>query len=449
MRWDLQSDRAAELTTAEQAAAAIFAEALTGCDVDRALREIVPPGTAAGAWDAAKVRRLLVIAMGKGAARMLEALFRRDDLVGERRVAGVLVATQKPMSLPEGIRFFPGAHPSPARSSFDAAQAILQMLKGEPASEETLCVFLISGGASAMVELPWAEEIGVAETVELYRELVLSGAPIQEINCVRKHFSRVKGGRLAQAARHLSQLTLLMSDVPENEVDALASGPTLADRSTMAECRAVLETYGLRPRLPVAVTRFFDEEMEETPKPGEVPGSAVMLLSPTDLERAASRAAARREYTVVIDCECDGVDYRRTAEMLLERFRELRREAERVCLISVGEALVQVPWMYGDAMGGRNQHTALYLATRLEERDRGMAMLSCGSDGVDGNSVAAGAVVSLEMRDGMEPEAWERTSGDALREFRSFRFLQSLGRTIETGPTGLNLRDLRILLADV
>ena len=391
------------------------------------------------------VRRLVLIAMGKAAAAMLHAVLQRADITEERTVIGVLIAPERPAWLPASIEYVRGGHPTPDASSRRAASTILHLLRNEPPSDETLCLFLISGGASAMVEMPLDRSISLDDTAAFHRALVHSGATIAQINALRKHFSAVKGGRLAIAAQHLQSLTLLVSDVPPDHLDAVGSGPTLPDRSTVADCRRILEEYGLRELLPHRVQTFFgNDALPETPKPNELSSRTLLLLSQADLAQAAAHAAADHGYVAMVDDTPDDWPAADAAQYLMDRFRALRREHGRVCLVSTGEVLVRVPTeLQGRACGGRNQHFVLECAMRLTSDDGELAILSCGSDGVDGNSTAAGAVIA--SADFRSHEAQSRAR-EALASFESNSLLRRMGAPIETGPTGLNLRDLRLFL---
>ena len=390
-------------------------------------------------------RRVLIVGMGKGAGTMLRAVLHRADLVEGRQIAGVLVAPELPEGLPATIEYVPGGHPVPDANSRRAASAILRLLRQEPASDGTLCLFLISGGASAMVELPLDPSIGLEDTAAFHRALVHSRAPIAHINALRKHFSAVKGGRLALEARHLRTLTLLMSDVPAGSLDALGSGPTLPDPSTVADCRRLLHTYRLDEQLPPQVRRFFeDPDLPETPKPEDLERRDLLLLSQADLAEAAAAAATARGYSASIDNTPDDWPAADAAQYLLERFRQLRATHGRVCLVSTGEVLVELPpALQGEALGGRNQHFVLECAARFLPEEAPFSVLSCGSDGVDGNSSAAGGVVG--SADFLQADMQRRTQ-EALATFSSNPLLRRMGSVVETGPTGLNLRDLRIVL---
>jgi glycerate 2-kinase len=460
-------------------ACTIFEQTLASCNIEQAVAlkigVVERDGNGSlllaglGTIDLARFRHLRIIALGKAAPAMLEAFLPRLPLPRECDLAGVLISSLHPRNLPDHFEFFAGGHPMPNDASFAGARAVLRMLQAvsEFASrgEDTLSLFLVSGGASAMMELPLDAEISLADTILFNGALVYSGASIREINCVRKHFSAVKGGRLAIAAGGAACLSIFVSDVPSGHLDTIASGPTLPDTSTVEECHEIIHRYNLLDRFPESVRRFFTSStLPETPKPQEFTAQTFTLLDANDLAEAARKQAGQLGFHAIIDNTCDDWDYRAAAEYLLGRLRDLRQENARVCLISVGEVAVPLPNPGAgnphvtSSVGGRNQHLALYTATLLQPSDEPIAVLSAGSDGVDGNSVAAGAVVSAQTlhaaRVGVQsgddaPDNYLHTEAQtALQQFGSYSFFQNAGGTIMTGPTGNNLRDLRILLAE-
>jgi hydroxypyruvate reductase len=439
-------------------ARSLFDVALAECSVERAFeRKLRVVADAAGerlevqggkAIALNRLRRLRIVAVGKAAAAMLQSLLAQLPLVPICELRGVLIAPERSANLPATIQYFCGGHPVPNEASFAGARAVLAMMRElEGASpDETLCIFLLSGGASAMMELPLDEAISLDDTVELHRALVHSGASIVEMNCVRKHFSAVKGGRLALAAGRAQTLSLLVSDVPLAHLDALASGPTISDSTTVAQCRQILARYSLLDRFPASVRRFFAApDLAETPKPAELTARICKLVDSDAMAEAARAEAERLGFHAIIDNHCDDWPYAAAADYLLQRLRKLRRDHSRVCLISAGEVTVRVDASFANARGGRNQHLALYLATQLRPEDAPIAILSAGSDGIDGNSSAAGAVVDEDTIDGEEARA---SALRALAEFDSSSWLSGAGATVVTGSTGHNLRDLRILLAE-
>jgi hydroxypyruvate reductase len=436
----------------------LFEQALDECSIERAfdrklrvvadaegVRLLVEGGDAI-ALD--RLRRVRVVAVGKAATAMLNTLLSRFAFPPSCELQGVLIAAGRPANLPATIQYFCGGHPLPNEASFVGARAALAMLHTlrDVSTDDTLCIFLLSGGASAMMELPLDDAIPLDDTVAFHRALVHSGASIVEMNCVRKHFSAVKGGRLALAAGAAQTLSLLVSDVPPAHLDALGSGPTVGDSSTVAECREILARYGLMERFPAPVRRFFaSAELPETPKPGELTTRVCKMLDSDDLAEAARSHAERLGFHAVIDNACDDWSYDAAADYLLKRLRELRRQHSRACLISAGEVAVRVEAAGASTRGGRNQHFALYMATRLRPEDGPVAVLSAGSDGIDGNSDAAGAIIDEHT---IDCSATRESALRALAEFDSSTWLSAVGATIVTGPTGHNLRDLRILLTD-
>ncbi len=437
----------------------IFDRALADCSVEQAVaRHVSVRGKTLHVGeetiDLGEIQRVRVVAVGKAARTMLIALLQQRTLPAQCDLAGVLIAPEGspslPSQLPNGFRFFAGGHPSPNQASFAGARAALAMLKELPqdAPEKTLCFFLISGGASAMMELPLDPSISLADTVNFHRALVGSGASITEINCVRKHFSAVKGGRLALATGNAICRSMLISDVPAGCEDALGSGPTVPDSSTVAECKEILERYRLLAQFPASVRQFFESDaLPETPKPEVLHAQASVLLSAQALAEAAAKNAEAQGYLAVIDNRCDEWEYKAAAHYLLDRLRNLRVEHPAVCLISAGEVSVSLP-MNGShgsviGLGGRNQQFALYAATLLRPEDDPIAILSAGSDGIDGNSPAAGAVVDRATLAGCNPGAIAR----ALERFDACPFLVDRKAAIMIGPSGNNLRDLRILIA--
>jgi len=273
---------------------------------------------------------------------------------------------------------------------------------------------------------------------------VHSGAPIAEINAVRKHLSAVKGGRLALAASPAHQLSLLVSDVPDSIPDALASGPTMPDPTTVEDCNRIVEKYDLLKQFPATTRELFERHaLDETPKSDDLAFHRArwwpILSNQTAIEEA-SVAAERAGFLVHVDNSCDDWDYKRASDYLLKRLRELRKQFSPVCLISGGEVTVKVT---NGGIGGRNQQFALECAAKIV--DENITVLSAGTDGVDGNSIAAGAVADGSTIERSKAKGLDARA--ALDNFDAYPFFSALGDTIEIGPTGNNLRDLRILMA--
>ena len=387
--------------------------------------------------------RVVLIAMGKAAGTMTRAFLHAAGQFA-KRFEGVVVAPQLVELEKARFRVYHGGHPLPNAASAEAAGDILLTL--ERLTEKDLVVFLVSGGGSAMVEQFLEPAISVEVMAATHKALVESGAPIAAMNSVRKHLSAVKGGRLAAAAAPAEQVTVFVSDVPEGQLDALSSGPTMPDGSTVEEVYRIAEEYGLAARFPSVVAEMIARRsLVETPKAGDeifARSRWSVLLDSASLEETAAVRARELGWHVEIDNRCDDWSAERAAGYLVERVSELRRVQERVCLLTAGEVTVKVPQgVKGN--GGRNQHFALLCAELIAGKK--IEVLSAGSDGVDGHSSAAGGVV-----DGTTV-ARANAAGYPVRAalgcFDSNDLLAMLGDAVVTGPTGNNLRDLRILLA--
>jgi hydroxypyruvate reductase len=420
----------------------IFAHALAECSVEKAFERNI--GCDRGVlriaddlYDLRAYGRVYIVSIGKAAHTMVDALTAR---VGP--LEGIVVAPITPEPFQPGFEYFRGGHPLPNADSVKAARAILAGLDAQ--NDASLVIFMISGGGSALCEKPIDDSISLQDVIATNKALVLSGAPIARINAIRKHLSAVKGGRLALAAGRAQQVSILISDVPENALDSLASGPTMPDSTTVDDCYKIAREYGITPLLPPPVRLLFDRHLlEETPKsdnPAFAHSRWWPVLSNATAVNAAVLFAASNGYAVEIDNSCDDWDYARAADYLLDRLRTLRKGVSRACIISGGEVTVQVK---DGGRGGRNQHFALHCATHIAGED--ITILSAGTDGIDGVSDAAGAVV-----DGSTVERAHAAGCDpqrALERFDSFPLFDAIGDAIITGPTGTNVRDLRILLA--
>jgi len=422
----------------------MFDRALLECSIPHAFsRQVLYDGgqlrIGNDVYDLGSFERVLVVSIGKAGHTMAEAL---SNIVGSG-LAGIIDCPNAPPAQLFGFRYFRGGHPLPNEDSLRAGDGILRLVAGS--SPRTLVLFLISGGASAIAEKPISTGISLADVIETYKALVHSGAPIAEINAVRKHLSALKGGRLARAAAPAYQASILVSDVPEDSLDALASGPTMPDTTTVADCQAIVERYKLMERFPESVRRLFEGGMlEETPKQGDPAferSRYTTVLSNATATNAGVENAALGGFAVEVDNSCDDWDYQRAADHLLRRLRELRHGVSRACLISGGEVTVKVAANSG--VGGRNQHFALYCAQQIVGEN--ITVLSAGTDGIDGNSEAAGAVVDGTTVERATQHGFNVAA--ALAQFDAFPLLDAIGDAIITGPTGNNVRDLRILLA--
>lgn len=432
------------------AARRIFADAMQQVDVAAAVRSrILLDATTLRLADAALARSavdsVLLIAMGKAAVPMYAAAAEALDSIN---IGGIVVAPADtlPAFLP-GARLMPGTHPMPTALSLQAADTLLEALA--TVTSRTAVLFLVSGGASAMVEKPLCPAMSLEDVQGFSRALVGSGLGITAMNTLRKHLSAVKGGRLAVvAAAAAVQCTLLVSDVPAASPDAIGSGPSLPDSTTVANCRALLQPVNA-PVLPASVVRWFRSPLlPETPKPDHPAFSRAhweVVLSSEHLVKAAKHAAEVHGYYTVVDNSCDDWEYRSAARHLLDHASRLARQEQRpVCLISVGEVGVSLDGTPGE--GGRNQQFALWCAQVLNDTGRSITVLSAGTDGVDGGSTAAGGV--CDETTVTRATTLGYSARESLLHFNASPLLHAVGDAVRTGPTGNNLRDVRLLLIE-
>jgi glycerate 2-kinase len=433
----------------KQLARQIFLETLAAIDIPAAMqRKLWREGDVLHCGDEVVVdlrafERVCLIAIGKAAHAMVEGLV--PVIPDNLKLQGVVSAPTSPRNVLPCIDYFVGGHPIPNLESWKAAEAILALLK--TCDQRSLVFFLLSGGGSALAELPFDSKQTLEDMQQLYSALVTCGAPIGEIGKVRRHLSAVKGGRLAEAAGAATKITLAVSDVPAKQEAALASGPTLPDPTTVEDVQIVLTEYRLRTRLPPTVRQWIDEgRMPETPKTGDPAfwnAHFSLLLGMDDLFHPAHRAAEAKGCLTCCDNTTDDWPVEKAATFLLAQLDELRtmHSGQRVAVISDGEVSSPVS---GDGIGGRNSAFVLACVERIARRK--VAVLSAGTDGIDGNSPAAGAVADGETL------ARARTLGmdvmEACGRSDAYNFFLRLDDAIVTGPTGNNLRDLRVLIAE-
>src|SRR5215468_1428005 len=394
--------------------------------------------------DLTRFNRVIAIAIGKAGIPMARAV---EEVLGDR-ISGGLVATnaiigQSPRPLPVIV----GGHPLPNAGSLEAAAKALEILRVNDA-RETLVLFLISGGGSALFEKPIDDAITLDDLQTINRVLVGCGAVISEMNVVRRFLSAVKGGRLAAAAPCSRQVSLYVSDVNSDDLSTVSSGPTLPSPATRADFDRIVERYDLLDKFPSHISALIAG--------GELP----------DLPRANAEVDHRRSHRLLLDNRKALLEAKRIAESdfgcvveiaedlvegeveemagaHIERVSALRkrRPGELVCLLSGGEVICPVR---GNGQGGRNQEFVLRAAMRLHAIEN-IVVLSAGTDGIDGNSLADGAIADGDtVRRGM---AMKAPPNIFCANSDSFNFFKALGDAIITGPTGNNVRDVRILIS--
>jgi len=417
---------------------AIFDAAVARAHPDRAL---------AGQLPAPPAGRVVVLAAGKAAAAMAVATERfyldETGLAPERLIG--LATTRHGYGLPtRRIAVVEAGHPVPDEAGLKAADDTLRLAAG--AGADDLVLVLLSGGGSANWIAPVAG-VGFAQKQQVTRALLRSGAPIGEINTVRKHLSRIKGGRLARAAAPARLVTLAISDVPRDEPTAIASGPTVPDPTTLADARAIVARYGLA--VGEAVSRALADEANETCKPGDPAfdkASFTIIARPRDALDAALTAARAAGFEAVdLGGDLEG-EAREVAAAHAARAREALGQGRRVALLSGGELTVTVT---GKGRGGPNQEYALALAQALRDT-AGIAALAADTDGADGGAGhptdPAGAVIDGRTFAAMHAQGLDAAA--FLADNDATGFFEITGDLLITGPTRTNINDLRVILVD-
>ena len=401
-------------------------------------------------FDLSSSRPIYAVALGKAAGPMAAAI---DAILGDQLTAGVASIAPPAQPISRRWRIFLGGHPLPNRESLEAARAALTLLR-EADERRALVLFLVSGGGSAMMEWPRDELISLEDLRTANLVLTTCGATIAEINAVRRAFSAIKGGRLSDAAPHTDQVTLIISDTNSGDEMNVASGPTIPQPQTdELELWTIITKYELGTRLPASIIHAIrkaiaQREVQDT-------GSRALrrhyvLLNNSDAVQAAAVKARACGFSTQIASDIVEQRIEEGCAELVRRLCERRRDHYRVCLISGGE--FGCP-KRGDGQGGRNAETALRCALEFEaqglsrpaEASPHVLALSMGTDGIDGNSPAAGAISDDTTL------ARARIAGLDARDFLersdSYTFFRLLGDAIITGPTGTNVRDLRVLLS--
>lgn len=446
-----------EAGTTQQPLAEIFSAALAAADPYRAVLAAVRVEeghlvVGGAAWDLADYDRIIVTGAGKATGRMALAV---EELLGRRISAGLVIVKQGHKAPLHSIEQLESSHPVPGEAGVAGTRRVLDML--HDADERTLVICLLSGGASALLVDP-VEGVTLQDKQRTTGMLLNAGASIGELNAVRKHLSAVKGGRLAQAAFPAQVLTLILSDVIGDRLDVIASGPTAPDESSFDYAWAVVEKYGLQEKLPPRVRYYLKRGLAgleaETLKAGAAcfERTQNVIVGGIGLALAAAAEKARQLdfVTEIMDAELQG-EARDAARRLARRTHATlaaMRAGERRCLLWGGETTVTV---HGTGRGGRNQELALAFALEIEGV-AGVSLLSAGTDGTDGPTDAAGAMVDGETaararRAGLDPVEYLEDN-DSWHFFRRLDELSGGHSHLRTGPTGTNVMDIQIVLCE-
>ena len=389
--------------------------------------------------------RILVVGAGKAVAPMARAV---EDLLGDRISDGVIVVKDEHGLPLKKIKVCEAGHPVPDKRGVKGTEEILSLV--EKGGERDLIICLISGGGSALLIAP-VQEVSLADKQNATKLLLACGATIHEFNTVRKHLSRVKGGRLAQMAYPASVASLILSDVVGDDLDVIASGPTVPDSSTFQDAEQILKSYGIWEQLASSVCNHIEKgssgQIADTPKSDDTvfqQCSQVMVGTNLQALEAAAKAAERLGYRpLILSSKVEG-EAREVAKFYTAIAKELLGSENPlkppVCVLCGGETTVT---LQGDGRGGRNQEFALAAALAIEGLDN-IVVLSGGTDGTDGPTDAAGAIadgttLARARENGLDPK-------DFLQRNDSYSFFQKLDDLIMTGPTRTNVMDIYLLL---
>ena len=384
------------------------------------------------------IGRTIVVGAGKAAAKMARTV--EDNWQGA--LEGLVVTRYGHTVECDRIEVVEAAHPVPDAAGEAGAKRIIELVSS--AEEEDLVLCLISGGASALLSLP-GDGLTLRDKQNVNRDLLRSGASISEINCVRKHLSAIKGGRLATSAAPARILTLAISDVPGDDPAVIGSGPTVPDATTYADARGVFDKYKITP--PESVVRCLLTSADETPKPGDSRlqnSECVLIATPQMSLDAASAIAAKHGITPVVLGDAIEGEAREVAIVMAGIARQMARRGQPALapsvLLSGGETTVTVR---GTGRGGRNTEFLLALAVALEG-EPGVWGLAVDTDGIDGTEDNAGAIVTPDTlvdaeKAGLDPK-------NMLTDNDGYSFFQTLDQLIKTGPTLTNVNDFRAIL---
>ena len=417
---------------------AIFDAAVAAAHPDTILAQHLPPPPSG---------RVIVLAAGKGAAAMAAAAERHyldDNGLAPGRLTG-LATTRHGHGVPtRRVKVIEAGHPVPDEAGLKAADATLAL--AATATRDDLLLVLISGGGSANWIAP-AEGVSFAQKQQVNRALLRSGAPIGEINIVRKHLSRIKGGRLAEAGRQAQIVTLAISDVPHDDPAAIASGPTVPDPTTLADARAIVARYDLA--VDEAVRQALNDPRNESRKPGDAAFARArfeLIARPRKSLDAAIKVAREAGYDIIdLGADLEG-EARDVAQAHVEMALQARKNGKRVAIVSGGELTVTVR---GKGRGGPNQEYALALAKHLAGIEN-ISAIAADTDGADGGAGSAtdpaGAIIDAHTFAAMAGQKLDPAA--YLADNNATAFFEATGDLLITGPTLTNVNDVRVILID-
>lgn len=396
-------------------------------------------------FDLSKFQNIFVTGAGKAGAPMAAAM---EDILGNRITDGTIIVKYGHRCKTSKIRLMEAGHPIPDQNGQNGANAVMETVRR--ASSNDLVICLISGGGSALLPLP-GNGLSLKDKQDTMQILLDCGATIHEVNTIRKHISMIKGGRLAETAFPASVIAMILSDVVGDNLDVIASGPTVPDPSTFQDCLHIIEKYKLFEQLPSVLTEFIHAgikgDRKETPK-GDSPvfekTNSIIVGSNMDAIREAEKKAIETGYNTLILSSMIQGETRHVASVHTAIAKEIRKTSLPIpapaCILSGGETTVT---MRGNGKGGRNQEFALAAAMDIAEEEN-MLIMSGGTDGTDGPTDAAGAYADTDtlkraLSLQMDPLSF-------LNNNDSYHFFEKTKDLLITGPTNTNVMDLRIML---
>lgn len=389
--------------------------------------------------------RIHVLGAGKGAVSLFNGL---EMLLGDRIHGGIIVSIEAHAFSHPRVKFYPGTHPVPGPGSLAAGEAVARYIKSDVGKKD-LVIFLLTGGASSLLVLPYPP-LRLEDKTNVTRLLLASGAEIDEMNCVRKHLSLLKGGRLAEMISPAAVVSFILSDVIDSPPDAVGSGPSVGDSTSFADAAAVIQKYGLEKAAGAKVMDFLQKgtagKIADTPLPGAgifsrnrhfILGDNLTALT------AARQAAGSMGIPAYILTSADRGEASEAAKVYAAVVKEIMRSGSPfpapVLLLSGGEFTVTIK---GKGKGGRNQEFILAMLKELKGVTHPFSILSMGTDGIDGPTDAAGAWIDEHTIS--KANAKKLDIGSFLKENNSYEFFDRVGGLLRTGPTGTNVMDIRL-----
>ena len=387
--------------------------------------------------------RIFPVAVGKASVEMMNGLldYLKENYQSKIYKRPIVVSNPQEMTSPHDFTHIVSSHPTPDASSLNAAKVVLDYIN--QSSDTDLAIFLISGGGSSLLSLP-ADGVSLDDKVVLTQLLLASGCNINEINTVRKHVSQIKGGRLNSAALPSKSISLLISDVINDDLSSIASGPTVADASTFHDAINILNKYKIFENCPESIQNHLNHGAEnsdmETPKEFDNNTSEIISSNIVFRKTLAALAEAKNFNVVTLNETFEGLAIH-DAELLYDKVTNTNKP--NTMIISGGETLVNLT---GDGLGGRNQEFALsFLRKYIKENSKQeLCLYSVGTDGIDGPTDAAGAIVDSEII--RQYQSSDLNLESYLRNNDSYNFFRKLNALIKTGATGTNVADIQITI---